>query len=150
MVACRCKTKQLLFMLWVDALQRKREGVIFLVLHNQWRCLSFFRIGCGLDRLQWENVSAMIEEVFETTDIRITVYILWIDEHVGCVHILLCHPCWALELSKLTLKWSEESFICGSMWHSLGLGLLYSHEWTGSLEEGLFGKCCCDFFSFFF
>lgn len=35
-----------------------------------------FRIGCGLDRLQWENVSAIIEEVFEVTDIKITVYTL--------------------------------------------------------------------------
>ena len=34
------------------------------------------RIGCGLDRLQWENVSAILEEVFESTDIKITVYTL--------------------------------------------------------------------------
>lgn len=27
------------------------------------------------------------------------------------------------------------------------LGLLYSHDGTGTLEEGLPGKCCCDFFS---
>nr|KAF6341764.1 O-acyl-ADP-ribose deacylase 1 [Myotis myotis] len=38
--------------------------------------LSMPRIGCGLDRLQWENVSTIIEEVFEATDIRITVYTL--------------------------------------------------------------------------
>lgn len=44
--------------------------------HGQWRCFVFFRIGCGLDRLQWEHVSAMIEEVFEATDIKITVYTL--------------------------------------------------------------------------
>lgn len=37
---------------------------------------SVFRIGCGLDRLQWENVSVIIEEVFEATDIKITVYTL--------------------------------------------------------------------------
>lgn len=30
------------------------------------------------------------------------------------------------------------------------LGFLYSHDWTGTLKEGLLGKCCCDFFSFLF
>lgn len=30
------------------------------------------------------------------------------------------------------------------------LGFLYSHDWTGTLREGLLGKCCCDFFSFLF
>lgn len=34
------------------------------------------RIGCGLDGLQWEKVSAILEEVFENTDIKITVYSL--------------------------------------------------------------------------
>lgn len=30
-------------------------------------------IGCGLDRLQWDKVSKMIQEVFEDTDIEILV-----------------------------------------------------------------------------
>ncbi len=34
------------------------------------------RIGCGLDRLQWDRVSHMIQEVFSETDIAITVYYL--------------------------------------------------------------------------
>lgn len=25
------------------------------------------------------------------------------------------------------------------------LGFLYSRGWTGTLKEGLLGKCCCDF-----
>lgn len=53
-----------------------KEGRSLFLNHNQWRYFVFFRIGCGLDRLQWENVSAIIEEVFEATDIRITVYTL--------------------------------------------------------------------------
>ena len=31
-------------------------------------------IGCGLDRLQWSKVSAMIKEIFADTDIEIVVY----------------------------------------------------------------------------
>lgn len=36
----------------------------------------FSRIGCGLDRLDWDKVSAILGEVFEDTDIKITVYTL--------------------------------------------------------------------------
>ena len=31
-------------------------------------------IGCGLDRLQWSQVTAMIKEIFADTDIEIVVY----------------------------------------------------------------------------
>lgn len=31
-------------------------------------------IGCGLDRLEWSKVTAMIKEVFSTADVDITVY----------------------------------------------------------------------------
>ena len=34
------------------------------------------KIGCGLDRLDWDDVSAMIQEVFEETDIEILVCVL--------------------------------------------------------------------------
>ena len=30
-------------------------------------------IGCGLDKLQWVKVKAMIEEVFDNTDINVTI-----------------------------------------------------------------------------
>ena len=33
------------------------------------------KIGCGLDRLKWEDVKKLIFEIFEDTDIDITVYI---------------------------------------------------------------------------
>lgn len=38
--------------------------------------LSMPRIGCGLDGLQWPRVQNIIEEVFQDTDIRVTVYTL--------------------------------------------------------------------------
>lgn len=31
------------------------------------------RIGCGLDRLQWDKVKTIIEEVFADTDVEILV-----------------------------------------------------------------------------
>ena len=36
--------------------------------------LAMPRIGCGLDRLEWEQVEEIIKEVFEDTDIEITIY----------------------------------------------------------------------------
>jgi hypothetical protein len=35
--------------------------------------LAMPRIGCGLDRLQWENVKFMIEFVFAKVDVEIVV-----------------------------------------------------------------------------
>ena len=34
------------------------------------------RIGCGLDKLQWDNVKKMLKETFEDTDVAIEVYYL--------------------------------------------------------------------------
>lgn len=59
-----------------ENLQKSLEAMKSHCLKNGVTDLSMPRIGCGLDRLQWENVSAMIEEVFDATDIRITVYTL--------------------------------------------------------------------------
>lgn len=36
--------------------------------------VSMPRIGCGLDKMHWENVSSIITEVFQDTKISITVY----------------------------------------------------------------------------
>ena len=30
-------------------------------------------IGCGLDKLQWNKVEAMIEEIFDNTSIDVTI-----------------------------------------------------------------------------
>ncbi|XP_012686201.2 ADP-ribose glycohydrolase OARD1 [Clupea harengus] len=38
--------------------------------------ISMPRIGCGLDRLSWEDVEVMIKEIFHDTNICITVYTL--------------------------------------------------------------------------
>ena len=43
---------------------------------NLVKTLVMPRIGCGLDRLSWNNVKGMIEEIFEDTDINIEVYYL--------------------------------------------------------------------------
>ncbi|XP_059383610.1 ADP-ribose glycohydrolase OARD1 isoform X1 [Carassius carassius] len=43
-------------------------------LANGVNSISMPRIGCGLDRLKWENVSSIITEVFQDTQISITVY----------------------------------------------------------------------------
>lgn len=59
-----------------ENLQKSLEATKCHCLKNGVTDLSMPRIGCGLDRLQWENVSAIIEEVFEATDIKITVYTL--------------------------------------------------------------------------
>ncbi|XP_034027502.1 ADP-ribose glycohydrolase OARD1 [Thalassophryne amazonica] len=38
--------------------------------------VSMPRIACGLDRLKWENVSDILEEVFKHTNISVTIYSL--------------------------------------------------------------------------
>lgn len=35
--------------------------------------LAMPRIGCGLDKLEWSKVKAIIEEVFADTDVEILV-----------------------------------------------------------------------------
>lgn len=40
------------------------------------KCLAMPMIGCGLDRLQWKDVSKVIKETFVDTDIKIRVYYL--------------------------------------------------------------------------
>ena len=43
---------------------------------NNVKAISMPRIGCGLDRLNWEKVKLIIQEAFKDTDIKITVYTL--------------------------------------------------------------------------
>jgi uncharacterized protein C6orf130 len=40
------------------------------------KILAMPRIACGLDRLNWNRVKAMLEEVFKDLDITIYVYVL--------------------------------------------------------------------------
>ena len=45
-----------------------------ITIHNNIKYLAMPVIGCGLDRLQWSKVSAMIKEIFADTDVEIAVY----------------------------------------------------------------------------
>ncbi len=38
--------------------------------------LAMPRIGCGLDRLDWNKVRLMIKEIFKETYIEVTIYTL--------------------------------------------------------------------------
>lgn len=51
------------------ALQNMKE----ICLANDITKLAMPRIGCGLDRLQWDKVKQSIEEVFSDTDVEILV-----------------------------------------------------------------------------
>ncbi|KAJ8265897.1 hypothetical protein COCON_G00149960 [Conger conger] len=59
-----------------DALRQSLEAMKLHCLENGVGSLSMPRIGCGLDRLKWEKVSLMLEEIFRDTNICITVYTL--------------------------------------------------------------------------
>ncbi|XP_028310023.1 ADP-ribose glycohydrolase OARD1 [Gouania willdenowi] len=45
-------------------------------LQNEVTKVSMPRIGCGLDRLQWSKVEEILKQIFQHTDISITVYSL--------------------------------------------------------------------------
>ncbi|TSM04876.1 O-acetyl-ADP-ribose deacetylase 1 [Bagarius yarrelli] len=57
-------------------LRQSLEAMKSHCLENGVTRLSIPRIGCGLDRLSWEKVSAILEKVFHNTGIVITVYSL--------------------------------------------------------------------------
>ncbi|XP_075766249.1 ADP-ribose glycohydrolase OARD1 isoform X2 [Pelodiscus sinensis] len=59
-----------------DNMQKSLEAMKMHCLKNGVTDISMPRIGCGLDRLEWDKVSAILEEVFEDTDIKLTVYTL--------------------------------------------------------------------------
>lgn len=45
-------------------------------VENGVKCIAMPRIGCGLDRLDWKQVTRVIEDIFEDTEIVIKVYFL--------------------------------------------------------------------------
>lgn len=51
------------------ALEELRDLVVELGIKK----LAMPKIGCGLDRLDWEDVSPMIQEIFEDCDIEIMI-----------------------------------------------------------------------------
>ncbi|XP_067913154.1 ADP-ribose glycohydrolase OARD1-like isoform X2 [Heterodontus francisci] len=59
-----------------DSLQSSLEAMKKHCLSNGVTHISMPRIGCGLDKLKWDKVATIIEDVFKNTDITITVYSL--------------------------------------------------------------------------
>ncbi|XP_026223480.1 ADP-ribose glycohydrolase OARD1 [Anabas testudineus] len=59
-----------------DDLRRSLEDMKSHCVQCEVTRISMPRIGCGLDRLKWERVSEILEEVFKNTNISITVYSL--------------------------------------------------------------------------
>ncbi|KAB5546331.1 hypothetical protein PHYPO_G00070800 [Pangasianodon hypophthalmus] len=59
-----------------ETLRQSLEAMKAHCLENEVTKLSIPRIGCGLDRLAWDKVSVIIEDVFQHTDVDITVYSL--------------------------------------------------------------------------
>lgn len=59
-----------------DSLRRSLEDMMAQCQRDGVTRISMPRIGCGLDRLKWERVCEMLEQVFQNTGISITVYSL--------------------------------------------------------------------------
>ncbi|KAM9350720.1 ADP-ribose glycohydrolase OARD1 isoform 2-T2 [Symphorus nematophorus] len=59
-----------------DSLRHSLEDMKSHCEDNGVTRISMPRIGCGLDRLAWDRVSVILEQVFKHTNISITVYSL--------------------------------------------------------------------------
>lgn len=59
-----------------DSLRKSLEDMKSHCLQNGVTKISMPRIGCGLDRLHWDKVADILEQVFKPTDVTITVYSL--------------------------------------------------------------------------
>ena len=60
----------------MDTLQKSLEALCSHTMANGVKKLAIPRLGCGLDKLQWDKVSKLIEDIFSQSDIEITVYYL--------------------------------------------------------------------------
>lgn len=56
-------------------LQMALNDMKWQMLHDNEKHLAMPRIGCGLDKLNWEDVKPMIERTFKDTDIDILICI---------------------------------------------------------------------------
>ena len=56
-----------------DSLYGALNLMKFISLQHNIQKIAMPIIGCGLDRLQWDKVSKIIQEIFEDTDIEILV-----------------------------------------------------------------------------
>lgn len=52
------------------------EDMKQIIIKNNIKYVAMPRIGCGLDRLQWENVKAILYDVFDDVDVNILVCVL--------------------------------------------------------------------------
>ena len=57
------------------SLQRSLDLMKNIVVENNIKLLAMPKIGCGLDRLQWDKVKFMIEETFADLDVEIIICI---------------------------------------------------------------------------
>ena len=57
----------------LDSLRKSVEMMKACALKMGVKNIAMPKIGCGLDKLDWEDVTVMIQDVFSDTDIRIIV-----------------------------------------------------------------------------
>ncbi|XP_044269461.1 uncharacterized protein LOC123014415 [Tribolium madens] len=101
-----------------SSLQKLRTHMV----HNNVRKLAIPRIGCGLDRLQWDNVKFMLEFIFKEIDVEIVVCNLEPKEdspqqkHKNCKVTHETYPIKDIESGTVILYFSsEDEFITDEM-----------------------------------
>ena len=57
----------------LDSLREALEDMKLVVKEDRITKIAMPKIGCGLDRLNWDDVSPMIQDVFKDTDVEIMV-----------------------------------------------------------------------------
>ena len=57
----------------LDSLREALEDMRMLIEGEHIHKVAMPKIGCGLDRLNWDDVSPMIQDVFKNTDVEIMV-----------------------------------------------------------------------------
>ena len=60
----------------MDALAKSLRAMRQLCVEYRVQELAMPRIGCGLDRLNWNDVAQLIQTIFADEDMRITIYTL--------------------------------------------------------------------------
>lgn len=60
----------------LDDLKEALEDMLACCNEHSITKIAMPRIGCGLDRLNWDDVRPIIEEIFEDTDIEILVCVI--------------------------------------------------------------------------
>jgi O-acetyl-ADP-ribose deacetylase (regulator of RNase III) len=58
----------------MSSLESSLRAMRDLCKQNEVHHLAMPRIGCGLDKLDWNQVSRLIQRIFEEDDIEITIY----------------------------------------------------------------------------